>query len=218
MENSGMEDSGMENSGMEDSGMEVGWYNDLPKYLVDAFVQFRTGESWKSLREAYLHETGEEIPDLVDVHVGGLYRLLMTRQVAYLCAVLSGQVWLQSKLEALFDAQQACINRAWYRFVHNGYRELMLRIKGERHRGNKGEFGATTLMTYVLAGRCMFTFSRGDGSATVTYVADDSDMQGFRSGPNATKTPYMECVAMINEVSDNWQLDKMKKEEHIGLG
>jgi hypothetical protein len=198
--------------------MEDTWYNDLPKYLVDAFVQFRTGKSWELLRKAYLRETGEEIPDLVDVHVGGLYRLLTTRQVAYLCAVLSGQAQLRSKLEAIFDAQQTCINQAWNRFVRVGYRELMPRIEGERHRGNKGEFGATTLMTYVMAGRCMFTFSRGNGSATITYVADASDMRGLRSGPNVTKTPYAECVAMIDEVANNWRLNKMKEDENIGLG
>jgi hypothetical protein len=133
--------------------------------------------------------------------------------------VLSGELWLQDKLEAHFHAQQHCIDQAWERFVRVGYRELMPRIKEESHRGNKGEFGSTTLMTYCMAGRCMFTFLRGeDGGPTMTYVADDSDMWGVRSGSNATATPYAECVSMINEVTDNWDMKKMKKDAKIGMG
>src|ERR1700751_95988 len=153
---------------------------------------------------------------LVDVHVGGLHRLLVVNQLAYLATVLSGEEWLQSKLEAYFNAQQACIDQAWEGFVRVGYRQLMPRIKKEGHRGNKGTFGATTLMTYAIAGRVMFTFQRDKSS--VTYVADDSDMHGERSGPNGTATPYVECVSMINEVSDNWDMTKMTPDDKIGIG
>lgn len=199
--------------------MGINWYQDLCEHLVDAFVEFRSDPKWGPLRNDYLLETSEEIPDLVEVHIGGLHRLLMVNQIARLCTVLSGEKWIQPKLEAYFHAQQRCIDQAWDRFVRIGYRELMPRIKEESHRGNKGEFGKTTLMTYCMAGRCMFTFLRGDdGGPTVTYVADDSDMWGVRSGSNATATPYAECVSMINEVSGNWSLKKMKKDSKIGMG
>lgn len=197
----------------------INWFNDLQEHLVDAFVEFRTDKKWSRLRADYLLEVNEEIPDLVEVHIGGLHRLLMVNQIARLCTVLSQELWLQPKLEAHFHAQQACITQAWERFIRVGYRELMPRIKEERHRGNRGEFGKTTLMTYCMAGRCMFTFLRGkDGGPTVTYVADDSDMWGVRSGPNSPSTPFMECISMINEVSDNWDLKKMKKDDKIGMG
>lgn len=200
-------------------GDTINWHRDLCEHLVDAFVEFRIHKKWESLRGAYLLEANEEIPDLVEVHIGGLHRLLMVNQLARLCTVLSGELWLQDKLEAHFHAQQHCIDQAWERFVRVGYRELMPRIKEESHRGNKGEFGSTTLMTYCMAGRCMFTFLRGeDGGPTMTYVADDSDMWGVRSGSNATATPYAECVSMINEVTDNWDMKKMKKDAKIGMG
>src|ERR1700751_795786 len=195
----------------------INWYHDLHSRLVDGLVEFRVHAKWEALRKAYEAETGgHEIPDLVDVHVGGLHRLLVVNQLAYLAPVLSGEEWLQSKLEAYFNAQQACIDQAWEGFVRVGYRQLMPRIKKEGHRGNKGTFRATTLMTYAIAGRVMFTFQRDKSS--VTYVADDSDMHGERSGPNGTATPYVECVSMINEVSDNWDMTKMTPDDKIGIG
>jgi len=198
----------------------INWYRDLHAHLVDAFVDFRTAQKWETLRKAYKIKTnGDEIPDLVEVHVGGLHRLLLAHRLAHLCTVLSGELGIQPKLEAYFQAQQHCIDQAWKRFVRVGYRELMPRIKEENHRSHKGVFGSTTLLTYCIAGRCMFTFLRGeDGGPTMTYVADDSDMSGVRSGPNTTATPYAECVAMINEVSDNWDLEKMQRADKIGIG
>lgn len=127
----------------------LSWYGYLHKHLVEAFVEFRTHDKWATLRGAYRVETGgDEIPDLVDVHIGGLHRMLMVRAVARLCTVLSGEKWLLDKLEAYFNAQQYCIDHAWQRFVRVGYRQIMPHIKQERHRGNSGRFGATTLMTY----------------------------------------------------------------------
>lgn len=197
----------------------INWYHDLHSHLVDAFVEFRTDARWKSLRDAYKFKTaGAEIPDLVEVHVGGLHRLLVVDQIARLATVLSGEKWLQPRLEAYFTAQQHCINQAWKRFVRVGYRQLMPRIKKEDHRGNRGEFGKTALLTYAMAGRVMFTFKRGkDEGPSMTYVADDSDMNGERSGPNAPATPYAECVAMIDEVSDNWDVRKMARDNKIGM-
>lgn len=196
----------------------INWYHDLHSHLADAFVEFRTHEKWALLRKAYEIKTeGEKIPDLVDVHIGGLHRLGIAHQIARLATVLSGETWLQSRLEAYFDAQQHCIDQAWERFVRVGYRQLMPRIKTEKHRGNKGAFGTTTLMTYAMAGRVMFTFERSNGGS-MTYVADDSDMHGERSGPNAPATPYAECVAMIDEVSDHWDMQKMVKDNKIGMG
>jgi len=197
----------------------INWYHDLHSHLVDAFVEFRTHEKWEALRKAYKIKTeGSEIPDLVEVHIGGLHRLHVIHQIAYLVTVLSGEVWLRPKLEGYFNAQQHCIDQAWERFVRVGYRQLMPRIKKESHRGNRGQFGETTLLTYAMAGRVMFTFLRGkDGGPMMTYVADDSDMHGERSGSNATTTPYAECVAMIDEVSDNWDVAKMTQDNQIEM-
>lgn len=192
----------------------INWYRDLHSHLVDAFIEFRTHAQWSALRKAYTIKTEQEIPDLVDVHVGGLHRLLVTRDLSHLCTVLSGEKWLGPRLEAYFGAQQLCIDQAWERFVRIGYRQLMPRIKTEKHRGNRATFGSTTLTTYAIAGRVTFTFQRGKNDS-MTYVADDSDMHGERSGPNSTATPYATCISMINEVSDSWVLDKMSPDTKI---
>lgn len=193
----------------------INWYAHLHKYMTEAFVEFRARDRWRVTRDEYREATGEEIPDLINVHVGGLHRMLTADKLAHLATVLSGELWLQDSLKRYFSAQQTCIDQAWGRFVRVGYRELMARGKKETHRGNSGTFGSTTLMTYELAGRVMFTFQRS--GATVTFVADAEDMHGHRSGANVSSTPYAECVAMINEVSDSWRLDVMKKDDKIGM-
>lgn len=201
----------------------INWHKDLGMHLVDAFVEFRVGQKWQQLRLDYLAASGDEVPDLVNVHVGGLTRMLTASKMAYLCAVMAGEPWVRDDLDGLFEAQQRTIDQAWRRFVRVGYRELMPRIKSEDHRGNKGIFGMTELLTYEMAGRVMFTFQcKGDlsglGSGSVTYVADASDMYGGRSGSNATSTPFMTCIEMINEVCDLWSLDKMARADEVGFG
>lgn len=200
----------------------VSWFYYLPKMLVEAFEEFRLASKWSALREAYsLKMEGRgEVPDLVNVHVDGHHRHLAVTQVARVIAAVSGEAWLYEKLHAIFHAQQNCIDQAWERFVRVAYRELMPRIKVEAHRSNRGDFGKTTLLTYAMAGRVMFTFRRGndEDDVQVTYVGDDSDMYGIRSGANIPSTPFMACIEMIHEVSDNWDLKKMKKDAEAGIG
>jgi len=201
--------------------MGINWFNDLGYYLVEAFSAFRTEPCWVTLRAAYQAETGYEIPDLINLHEGGLHRWLVVHELVRLMPILSMQgEWLGTRLECLFGAQMQVIDHAWQRFVRVAYRKLIPRIKMEQHRGNKGEFGTTptTLMTYAVAGRVMFTFMRNNNAASITYVADDSDMYGFRAGPNVPNTPYAECVAMIDDVVDYWDVDKLVKSDTVGIG
>lgn len=197
------------------NAMSAHFYYHLKLYLVDAFEEFRTHEKWVALRRAYATQTDHEVPDLLNVHVGGLHRLLAVNQLSYMCTVLSGKKWMRSALESYFHAQQYCIDASWGNFVRKGYRTLLPKIKEESHRGNKGQFGETTLMTYACAGRVMFTFQRGD--ASMTYVADDSDMVGVRSGANSTSTPYAECISMIDEVTRKWDIDLMVRDDKLGM-
>lgn len=199
---------------LEDRELDV-FFPHLDIHLVDAFEEFRTHDKWFALRRTYTTQTRHEVPDLLNVHVGGVHRLLAVHQLAYMCTVLSGQKWLRKQLESIFDAQQNCIDASWYGFVRKGYRQLLPRIKEESHRGNKGQFGETTLMTYAIMGRVMFTFQRGD--ASMTYVADDSDMVGVRSGANSTSTPYAECISMIDEVTRKWDIALMVRDDKLGM-
>jgi hypothetical protein len=199
-----------------DESPGLNWIRDLGKYLVEAYAEFATHPRWSSARVAYELETSYPIPDLVDVHAGGRHRGLVANGVCQLMPLLAGAPWLRGMLESTFNAQMAVIDHAWRRFVQIAYRNLMPRIKGEIHRSNSGSFGSTTLMTWAWAGRVAFTFERESGS--MTYIADDSDMFGVRSGPNYPGAPYIECVAMIEEVIAHWDADKMRPDDVVAPG
>jgi hypothetical protein len=198
----------------EESGLV--WARDIPQLIVEAYADFAYSPEWSAARRAYRIRTDHDIPDLVDVYAGGLHRSMVAHSVCRLMPLLAEAPWLRSMLESKLGAQMEVIDHAWRRFVKIAYRKLMPRIKAESHRGNSGRFGATTLVTYAMAGRVMFTFQRPSGS--MTYVADDSDPWGNRSGPNSPGAPYAECVAMIEDVVANWDADKLKPSKTAGIG
>lgn len=202
----------LDDPGIPGESPGINWLVDLPRHLVEAYAEFSTARRWSDARLAYKHQTGHDIPDLVDAHKGGLHRLLVAHSVARLMQLLAGECggWLKSRIESTCEAQNEVIDHAWRQFIRVAYRKIMPRIKKERHRGNTGTFGTTDLLTYVMAGRVMFTFRRGgDSGPYMTYVADDSDMYGSRSGPNSPGAPYAECVAMIEDVIAHWDADKL---------
>ena len=202
---------------IEDRWPEDNWFLSLPNYLVTAFEAFRTEPEFEAGRKAYALVTdNHEIPNLVDAYAGGLHRLLVAHGIARLMSVLSGEAWLRDALEDRFGAQMQAIETAWRRFVSVAYAKLIVRINAERHRGNAGIFGATKLMTWACAGRVMCTFEGPEGQ--MTFVADDSDPTGERSGPNSPGAPWQLCVDMINEVTDHWDIDKLQRSDTVGIG
>jgi hypothetical protein len=180
----------------------------LPHMVVEAFSEISKDPRWQEERQAYRQETGRDIPDLVDAHAGGIHRILVVARLCRLIPLLTGDAQLRAELESTLNAQQRVIDHAWRRFVTVGYRTLMPRITVELHRGNSGVFGSTRLSTFALAGRVSFTFRRDTG--TMTYVADASDMYGGRSGADIPGAPYAECVAMIEDVIQHWDPDKLE--------
>lgn len=205
------------------------WLTYLPEWLDETFEDLRTAKQWQHVRDAYARDTGYAIPSLVNFHEGGLHRLLVAKQVVRLIAILAylddakdqHHTWLEQHLESYVFAQDRAVEQAWHRFVRGPYRKLMPRIKEESHRGNSGLFGKTTLLSYAIAGRVMFTFEREIDKHSrhqVSFVADDSDMLGHRSGGNSTDTPFMTCIEMIHDVVDHWDIDKFVEAKNVGLG
>lgn len=214
---SGMFARWLEDSDATDNRRECSWTRDLDRYLIDAFADFVVDPKWAESRRAYERETMHPVPDLLDVYAGGLHRMLVVHSLSRLMPLLAGDGgWLRERLAVTFGAQMAVIDQAWRRFVRIAYRKLMPRINAERHPGNSGVFGSTTLLTFASAGRVMFTFQRGD--RTMTYIADDGDPIGLRSGPNSPGAPYAECVAMIEDVIAHWDADKLQRSDTIGIG
>lgn len=208
----------LERPWIEDCWPEDNWFHNLPNILVSAFEAFRTEpeSEFRAGRLVYASEVdGREIPNLVDAYAGGLHRLLVAQGIARLMSVLSGETWLRGALEDRFGAQMQAIETAWRRFVSVAYAKLIKRVNSESHRGNVGTFGNTELMTWACAGRVMFTFKSPEG--TMTYVADDADPTGERSGPNVPGAPWQACVDMIVEVTDHWDLDKMQRNDSVRI-
>ena len=205
------------------------WAHDFPALLDEAFTEFRTLDRWNKLRVEYRKETGYEIPSLVNIHEGDLHRVMVVSEVIRLIPILAyptvygeqyvenGMSWLAIKLSSYFNAQWNVIGQCWDQFVRKCYREVMPRIRKESHRGNHGKFGKTVLMSYAIAGRVMFTFERNKSEYSISFVADDSDMQGHRAGPNTTATPYKICVEMIEDVVEHWDVDKFKEHKSVKL-
>ncbi len=205
---------------IEDLWPEENWFLKLPNILVEAFEAFRTEPAFLDGRLAYAHVMdGREIPNLVDVQAGGLHRVLVAHGIARLMSVLSGEgEWLKGALQDRFEGQMQEIKTAWSRFVRVAYAKLIRRVNAEAHRGNSGNsgiFGTTKLMTWACAGRVSFTFKGPEG--TMTCVADDADPTGESSSPNAPGAPWQACVNMINEVTDHWDIDKLQRDDAIGI-
>lgn len=252
-----------ERTEITDKDLGINWFVDLKKHLVEAFEEFRTHPKHQVLRETYRSQlaTGDEIPDLLDIR-GKFAHGHVTSDLIKLMPLIAGRcggAWLERDLDGYFHAEANVIDHAWKRFVRQCYRPIAPRIKAERHRGNSGLFGRTTLRSYALAGRIMFTFSRtaaptevltkitelmctegvtaenkvaaleallmitpspdhGNDVQQVSFVADDSDMYGFRAGMNYPDASYIECIEMINDVIEHWDPQRFVQDNGIGLG
>ena len=68
---------------------------------VEAYAELASHPKWSSEREAYWSETGQYIPDLVDVHAGGIHRTLVVDRLCRLIPLLTGEAWLRGELEAV---------------------------------------------------------------------------------------------------------------------
>lgn len=199
----------LERPDVSDTSEYINWFAHMPQIIVAAFEAFRTDPAFEVGRKAYAVECdGREIPDLVDVYAGGIYRQLVAMSVCRLIPWLSGEQWLRGELDGYLNAEMKAIDHAWRRFVRTAYRKLIVRINAERHRGNSGMFGSTMLTTWAGMGRVVFTFERPDGE--MTFIVDDGDPIGLRSGANHPGAPYATCITMIDEVTRLWDDGKLK--------
>jgi hypothetical protein len=207
-------------------GAHDNWLTYLPKRVAAAFERMRSEdghEALHTLRAAYIDDTGYSIPSLINAHEGGIHRVLVCHSVVRLLPIVAATAtntgekmpWLESALDSYLHAQDRAVEQAWHGFVDRHYTALMTRIKAEQHPGNKGTFGSTELLTWDSAGRVMFQFQRGD--EWVTAIADDSDPVGYRSGLNAIAIPYERAVAMIRDVTTNFNNAKLRKSDGVSF-
>lgn len=197
------------------------WLAYLDQFLAEANEAFQHSDKYKDFREWWSKNDQYPLPDLFNCHVGGLPRTLYTHAIAHFMGSVAEGPWLTSRLLEDFNAQQQCIDQAWRTFVRKAYRPYMARVREESHRGNKGVFGNTELLTWAGIGRVMFTFKRGQefkpGYEQVSFVADDGDPYGYRSGANHSSSPYRTCIDMIEEVTKFWDIDKMQESKSVSF-
>lgn len=189
-----------------------GFHHYLHKHVADALAAFRAAPEYEKLRREYTLITGDEIPDFVEHHLGGLHRLLVVRDIAYHLAVASGRdlcKYVRADLDAYSDAQRYVVDQAWRAFCRVAYKDVFEASAASKHRTLRFEPvpGGLTLTTFSMAGRLSFDFTRDEESCS--YVADEGDPSGQRSGPNTTATRYDVCVAMIEEVTRLWDPKKL---------
>lgn len=119
--------------------------------------------------------------------------------------------WLKSLCERE-DAMRSSISK----FVDNVYfKGLMSKINTSRSRGMEGVFGNTTLMSYVLAGRIMFTFTQGDKSFSIVGIEDE--MRNTFGLTSAFKCELEEAIDMVKDVISNWDLDGFNDTDGVKL-
>lgn len=88
-------------------------------------------------------------------------------------------------------------------FIKRVYtRGLYAIIRDYSGRGMSGQFGATTLASWEMAGRIMLTFERA--GATVTFLADASEPSGRSMGLHTQESTDKQARAMISEVVAHW--------------
>lgn len=88
-------------------------------------------------------------------------------------------------------------------------------IRTAKLKGVGGVFGETKLLTYDMAGRLMFTFSRGEESITFIKASDDEFALG--AGVQSCNTDLVTAITMINDVIANYNPAKFKEDREISL-
>lgn len=183
--------------------------NSLANLLVGAIEAFRTSqdEIVIGLRNQYDSIRGMEFTSL------GNDRILETAMNASALADLIGDVtdqYVKQEVEALFNAERLLLNQQFQRFAHavhaNGLYDI---INESRARGMSGKFGKTTLRSYVMAGRLMYTFARTHITQEVsfTYVCEDEDPLAMSAGIQSCYADLKTCLAMLSDVIRTWPKD-----------
>lgn len=92
------------------------------------------------------------------------------------------------------------------------------RIHESRQRSMRGSFAGTTLMTWVVAGRVMLTFSSEGGEVTLVGTEDDNSdsihpihpvdpVNVYRIDLHSIHCPDRTAISMINTISTQWPPD-----------
>ncbi len=182
----------------------------LPELLNRAFTLLRESDlpEVRSRRKSYLEAVEkDQVPVLTDV-TEGLDRILAILSLGSLMKDVTGESFVERRIEAYFMAQDMLLmhgfNEFAYRVYLNGLSDI---IDKSRRKGMSGTFSSTTLRSYVIAGRIMFSFSQKNGEGnekSVSFVGEEDEKDGVRFGMQALYCTLEEALHMMSEVVSGW--------------
>lgn len=211
----------------------------LPKLMVDAFEQLRTGtdKTTAKYRTMYEEETGHQVPNVVDVGESDILdqSLAVQTTIGFLLKEVTGQEWVNKDIETYCNAQKHVLQQTFDKFVRRVYRRGMSDAVGKcLSRGMSGRFGEVELRTFTTMGRVLFTFARridnskeGDeryfNEHTVSFVAADDDPLCLSAGLQSVHADFRTALDLIEAVVKNWPPDTseqrklFKEDTKIGI-
>lgn len=186
----------------------------MPKVVAAAFEELRTGQDKQTVaaRAEYEADVGHLAPDLMNVGVSPCTDSLSAVQttVGFLLKDVMGQDYIDTACREYFFAQRTVIQQMFDCFVRRVYQNGMFDlIEACAQQGMELRAGETTLLTYVIAGRVMFTFSKtARNSESVSFVAEDHDPDCLSAGLQSIHTDFLTVLRLIQNVIEDWPADK----------
>lgn len=200
----------------------------LPKIMVSAFEELRTGTDEQTVKFRELHETacGHPVPNITDIGSSNLLDQAFSVQVLldFLLQEVTEQKWIGNNVERYCNAQTYVLKQTFDKFTRLVYRRDMYNlINACKLQGMSGKFGNVELRTHVSAGRIMFTFAkRIDPSKkshykwgktllcnewSVTFIGEDNDPLLLGAGIQSIDCDFRTSLDLIEEVIKNWPED-----------
>lgn len=157
----------------------------------------------------YAIHGGESMPSITMLGpVNAIRQTQAQLEVRYLLEEVTGSAEFAASCMTLFTAEQSLMKQEFQRFVNQVHRKgLFDVISACKNPGMSGEFGKTTLRSYVLAGRLMYTFVRSSGDdyeESITFVCSDDDPNAMDAGLQTCYASLDGALAMFRNVITHW--------------
>lgn len=180
----------------------------LTDICVDAFEQLRTSTKpvIVDFRKRYEEETEHPVPNLLDLGESDILHQGHAVQVTlgFMLANVLDSEYIGRDIDAYCNAQKYVLQQTFDKFLCHVYRNGMFDIiKDCDERGMSAKFGNTTLRTYIMAGRIMFTFARKEDDQ-VTFIAEDGDPLCYSAGLQSLNVNFRSALDLIEDVIKHW--------------
>jgi hypothetical protein len=191
---------------------------DLPQIIIDAFEELRTGDNQttEKFRQRYELETGSLVPEILNINaVGNSDARIDTikKMLQPLMNEAIGEKWNQLEMEKYCFEQDHLLQSVFDNYIRHVYRKGMRDlISNCPARGMNGEFGSAKVSAYSHRGQTQIQFLHADGQQHVTFIITN-DSIGLAGKIQAVYTDIKTGCAMINEVIQNWPIEKESQEK-----